>query len=278
MARTIDEIETSILDEIAATPELAGPEGLTSPSAVAIYRLLAYVMAVVLRVHETIFDRHMADVDAKLARAQPGTAQWYAIQVKKFQQGDQLVVDDDGIHYPAGSTGLKLVTQATAKENYTTNQLFLKLATDDASAPGGLRALTGPEMTQVRGYIAQIRFPGTRIVETTGDADRLKVLATVYFNPLVNLDALKAAVRAALRLYLASLDFDGLVYLSKIEDAIQSVAGVKDVLLGTVSARNGTGQAVAITRFYETVAGFIVEDDAAGDGFLDTITFVPNAQ
>jgi hypothetical protein len=272
MARTINEIYDSIIAEIAATPELVG---LTSPSATAIYKLIAYVMAVAMWTHETIFDRHTADVDAKLARAQPGTAKWYADQVKKFQQGDQLLVDDDGIHYAAGTTGLKLVTQATAKENFTTNQLFLKLATDDATAPGGLRALTAPEMVQVRGYINEIRFPGTRIIETTGGADRLKVLAEVFFDPLADVVALKAAVRAAVRSYLAKLEFDGLVFLARIEDAIQSVAGVKDVKLGTVSARNGTGQPVAITRVYETVAGFIVEDDAAGAGFLDTITFTP---
>ena len=272
MARTINQIYDSIITQVAATPELVG---LSSPSATAIYKLLAYVMAVAHWTHETIFDRFTADVEAKLARAQPGTAKWYADQVKKFQQGDQLLVDDDGIHYAAGTTGLKLVTQATAKENFTTNQLFLKLATDDATAPGGLRALTAPEMVQVRGYIAQIRFPGTRIIETTGDADRLKLVAEVFFDPLVDVVSLKAAVRASLRSYLAQLEFDGLVFVARLEDAIQSVAGVKDVLLGTVSARNGTGNATPITRVYETVAGFIVEDDAQGAGFLDTITFTP---
>ena len=272
MARSISDIQAAIAADRATRPELVA---LTSPSATAIYRLIEYVVAVALWVHESIFDRHMADVDAKLARAQPGTAKWYADQLKKFQQGDQVLVDDDGIHYPAGSTGLKLVTQATAKENFTTNQLFLKLATNDPTAPGGLRALTAPEMVQVRGYVSEIRYPGTRIIFTTGDADRLKVLAEVYYNPLIDVDAFKAAVRAAVRLYLANLDFDGLVYLSKIEDAIQLVAGCQDVKLGTVTAKNGTNPAVVITRVYETVAGYIVEDDAAGAGFLDTITFTP---
>lgn len=272
MARTIPEIQAAIAADRATRLELAA---LTSPSATAIYRLIEYVVAVAHWVLETIFDRHEADVNAKLARARPGTAKWYADQLKKFQQGDQVLVDDEGIHYPAGSSGLKLVTQATAKENFTANQLFLKLATDDATAPGGLRALTAPEMVQVRAYVTEIRYPGTRIIFTTGDADRLKVRAEVFYDALADVAALKAAVRAAVRLYLANLDFDGQVFLSKIEDAIQGVTNVKDVQLVSVTARNGTGAAVTITRVYETVAGYIVEDDAAGAGFLDTITFTP---
>ena len=117
--------------------------GLTSPSATAIYRLVAYVVAAALWVFEVILDRHQADVEAALARAKPGTAKWYADQVKRFQQGDTLLVDDDGIHYPAGAAGYRLVTQATAKENSTTGQLFIKVATTDATAPGGLRSLDG---------------------------------------------------------------------------------------------------------------------------------------
>lgn len=272
MARSIPDIQAAMATDRAARTELAA---LNSPSATAIFKLIEFVVAVALWVHESIFDRHMADVDAKLARAQPGTGQWYAVQVKKFQQGDQVLVDDDGIHYPTDSTGVKLVTQATAKENFTTNQLFLKLATDDVNAPGGLRALTGPEMTQVKGYVAEFRYPGTRIVFTTGDADRLRVPGEVFYSPEIDVDIFKAAVRAAMRLYLANLDFDGLVRVAKIEDAIQSVAGYKDVKLGTITARNGTGGAVAITRVYETVAGYIVEDDAAGAGFLDTLIFTP---
>lgn len=272
MARTIQIINQSILDAIAAKPELAG---LTSPSATAIFRLIAYVVATVLWVHETIFDRHKADVETALARAKPGTAKWYADQVKKFQAGDTLLVDDEGIHYPSGSTGAKLVTQATAKENANTGQLFIKVATTSTNAPGGLRALTAPEQTQVFGYLNAIRYPGTRITLVSRDADLLKVVGEVHYNPLLDLVALKNSVRLAIQNYLLNLDFDGQIFNARIEDAIQSVAGVNDVLLTRVSVRSGQLAPTVVARVYETQAGYIIEDTANGSKFLDTLTFIP---
>ena len=105
------------------------------------------------------------------------------------------------------------------------------------------------------------------------DADLLKLQGEVYYNPLLDLDALKAAVRAAVQNYLLNLEFDGLVFKARLEDAIQSVAGVKDVLLSQVSARSGQLAPVVVERVYETQAGYIVEDSAAL--FLDTLQFIP---
>jgi uncharacterized phage protein gp47/JayE len=82
-------------------------------------------------------------------------------------------------------------------------------------------------------------------------------------------------VVAAVRSYLKNLEFDGQVFLARIEDAIQAVAGVKDVKLVEVSARSGNGVPVVITRVYETQAGYIVEDDAAAATFSDTLSFIP---
>ena len=193
MARTISEIFASIQTARAADPTLSA---LTSPSATALHRLLAYLVAVALWTHETLWDRHRADVDAAIARAVPGIPKWYADQVLKFQLGDTLTVDDDGIRYPAGSTGARIVTRAVAKENDLTGKLFVKVAKKGATA-GTLSSLSPAELTQVRGYLDRIRFAGTRLEVVSRAADRLRVTGEVYYDPLVDLPALKAAVRAA---------------------------------------------------------------------------------
>ena len=89
MARTIDQINQSILDKLTVTPALAG---LTSTSTVSIFRLVAYVVAGTIWTLETLFDRHRAETDEKMAVAKPGTAAWYARIVKQFQQGDTLIL------------------------------------------------------------------------------------------------------------------------------------------------------------------------------------------
>lgn len=274
MARTLDQINQSILDNIAARPELSG----LTRSATGLFRLVAYVMASASWTLENLFDRHTAENDAKLAAAKGGTAEWYAREVKLFQQGDTLVSDaNGGIYYPAGSTGQRLVFQATAKENDQTGKLFIKVAAAAPTAPGGLRALTDAELTQVKGYLRRKKWAGTKLEVVSREADRLRVEGQVYFDPLLELADVQANVRAAIRSYLQNLDFDGLVFNARLEDAIQQVAGVKDLLITAVSARSGQQTPAPITRVYETEAGYIVEEDAPGAGFLDTLDFVPYA-
>lgn len=273
MARTISEIFDSIQAARLADPALAE---LNSPSATAIHRLWSYVTAVVLWAHEQLWQRHKADVELILARAKPGTAQWYADQALLFQEGDELLTDDAGIHYAAGSTGARIISRAAAIENELTGRLFIKVAKDGPTA-GTLAPLTAGQLTQVRGYFDRKGFAGVRKEVVSRAADRLKVGAQVYYDPLIDVPGLQLKVQASIRAYLAALEFDGLLYLARLQDAIQAVPGVKDVKLTTVSARAGNGPATLITRVYETQAGYIVEDEAAGSTLVDTISYLPYA-
>lgn len=273
MARTISQIFDEIQAARLREPALAA---LTSPSATSLHRLWAYITAVVLWAHEQLWERHRADVDKALARAKPGTAAWYADQALLFQEGDQLIADDEGIHYAAGSTGEKIITRASAKENDTTGRLFIKVATD-GKEKGTLAGLSAQQLVQVRGYFHEKRFAGTRLEVVSRAADRLKVAAEVHYDPLRDLPTLQAQAAAAISAYLGSLDFAGLIFLAKIQDALQAVPGVQDVKLLEVAARAGNGVPVVISRVYETQAGYIVEDDAAGRSFLETLQFIPYA-
>ena len=274
MARSISDIQAAIAADRAARPELAA---LTSPSATAIYRLIEYVVAVAHWAHETLWDRFKADVDATIAAAPAGTAAWYAARALEFQEGDPLLILPSGKPgYAAGTTGSRLVTRATAKENDQTGKLFIKVAKTGA-AVGTLAALATAELVQVQGYFARLRFAGTRLEVVSRDADRLQLTGSIYYDPLLDLTALKAAVVAAVQGYLAALSFDGLVYVARLEDAIQAVAGVQDVQLVRVAARTGTALPTAFGRVYETEAGYIVAEETPGLTLADTLTFVPYA-
>ena len=272
MARSIADIQAAIAADRAARAELAG---LTSPSATAIYKLMEYVMAVALWVHETLWDRFLADVNALIAAAPAGTPGWYAARALEFQLGDTLSILPNGKPgYAAGTTGAKIVTRATAKENDLTGKLFIKVAKNGTTA-GTLAALLPAELVQVQGYFARLRFAGTRLEVVSRDADRLQLTATIYYDPLLNVPMFTAAVVLAIQNYLAQLDFAGLIYVAKIEDAIQAVPGVQDVQLVRVAARTGTAAPTHIPRVYETAAGYIVTEDTPGLTLADTLTFLP---
>lgn len=274
MARSISTIQAAIAADRQARAELAG---LNSPSATSIYGLLEYVTAVAHWALETLWDRFRSDVEAVIAAAPAGTPGWYAARALEFRLGDTLTLLPNGKPgYAAGTSGAKIVTRATAKENDQTGKLFLKVAKAGATA-GTLAALSAAELVQVQGYFARLRFAGTRLEVVSREADRLRVSASIYYDPLLDVPALQAAVSAAIEGYLAGLAFDGFVYLAKLEDAIQAVPGVQDVQLTSVSARTGTAAPVVITRAYETAAGYLVVEETAGFTLADTLTFVPNA-
>jgi hypothetical protein len=274
MARTISEIQAIIAADRAARSEL---DGLSSASATAIYKLIEYVLAVALWAHETLWDRFKADVDATIARAPAGTPAWYADQALLFHIDEPLVI------LPTGRLGYdsdelpKPIIRATAKENDQTGKLFIKVAKAGPTA-GSLAPLDTGELIQVQGYFARIRFAGARLEVVSREADRLQAAANIYYDPLLPVAPLKLAVVAAIEQYLAGLDFDGLVYLAKLEDAIQAVAGVRDVQLQAVGARVGASTPVLITRVYETSAGYIIGEDTPGLLLSDTLTFLPHGQ
>jgi len=63
MARTIEQIQTSLLTEKANVTELAG---LTSSSKTAIWRLMIYIMSFAIYAFEVILDKHYSYVKKKL--------------------------------------------------------------------------------------------------------------------------------------------------------------------------------------------------------------------
>jgi hypothetical protein len=271
MARTITQIQAAIAAKRATSPELVA---LNSPSSVAIFRLLEYVMAVAIWTLETLFDRFRKEVDDVIASAPGGTAEWYADKALLFQEGDTLAVVNNVVAYPAGTTGAKVVTRASAKDNKR-GKLLIKVAKDGPTS-GTLAALSSAQLTQVRGYFDRIGYAGTQLEIVSRESDFLQLTGTVYYDPLLNVPDVQAAVRTAIRAYLANLDFAGQVVVSKLVDAIQGVVGVEDVELTTCAARVGAALPAVFTRIYETAAGYIVEETTAGLTFTDTLTFTAN--
>ena len=92
-------------------------------------------------------------------------------------------------------------------------------------------------------------------------------------------------VIAAINNYLASIPFNGILKVIDIEKTIRNVEGVDDVILKNVRARGGgitfpSGTSlinnyalVPGQSFYETVSGYIVEENTAGNAFTNTLTF-----
>jgi hypothetical protein len=260
MARSIDQIKQEIITEKNNNPDLAP---LNSTSKTAVWSLIIYLVAFAHHILEKIFDAFKAEVEDTLNRNNPGTAPWYAERVLDFQLGDKVEVIDGKVSYPVFDEAKRIIQRVAYKEEG--GILTLKVA----KAEG---ALSPEEKVQVESYVERYKFAGSDVSLVSLNADKLRVYGTVYFDGIYAADTIKTAVEYAITNYLQTLDFDGIVYKSKLIDAIQAVEGVIDIDISKLEGVQGT-LVSTIARKYETASGYINLDTDSGFTLADTLSF-----
>lgn len=284
MSRSIETIFNEIIVEKETFSSLDGLESpivpdtaqamlteLTTASKVAIWRLLFWVIAVAIFVHEKLFDVFKSDVETRALEIVPATTRFYVIESLKFQLGDELVFDGEKFIYldTTSVTALakQIIEQASARD---INQVVtIKIAKDDGS--GGLEKLTGTEKTAFEAYLNQIKIAGTKTIVISDDPDILKVAYTIQFDPLVMkgvdgslIEDGTFPVQEAIDAYIEGLPFDSTFKVMDLTDAIQAARGVVNAVADVVEAKFGTLDFSDIltvtTETYLPNAGYLVTD------------------
>jgi hypothetical protein len=192
---------------------------------------------------------------------------WYRDQALKFQYGDSLIWDDETLKfaYPTGSTGTKLIAQASAIEPAgANNQVRIKVA---KLVSNDLVPLLPGEETAFSNYINQIKFAGTNISVTNINADLLKLNIEIVYNPLILTPTGELIsnpgiypVRDAINNFIKFLPFDGVFNRNKFIDAIQSASGVVDPIINSIEAKTGALPYNPILNNYIAGAGYLKID------------------
>jgi len=285
MARTVDEIQTEIIDAIQADPTLSG---LTSTSAVAFWRLITRVVAGALESEEQINDLFKAELEQIAREAIPGTAQWLQQRVLEFQYdalNPQIVQVIDGrVTYATIDESLRIVTAAAVKEQ-ANGRVLVKAAKDDGS--GGLEPLTSLEKDALEGYLSRIGFVGIPVDTISQQADRVRVSnGTIYYYKEYDPAVVLSKIEEVYTQYLKDIsveNFNGVVVLSEVIDAFQSVEGVADVqnfflILTIRQFSEPVPGGLAITVQREAAAGYAIPEDTPGYTLADTLTLLPDDQ
>lgn len=279
MARTTDQIQTAIITTKEGTTDL---NGLTSESRRSIWRLFTRLIASVQALFEQQTDVFKTEIESVVAVAAPNTAAWVQDRVLKFQykaSDPQVITLVDLVPtYPVVNTDLQIITRCSVKSDLS-NNVKIKAAKDEPPA-----ALSGPQLSALQSYINVIGCAGINYVVSSSTSDKLYVSADIYYQGMYS-DVISANVIAAIEAYLAALPFDGQLLVSDLEVVIRDVTGVKDIVLKNVRARaNGTSLSSAsylvqnsqlISRFWNTVAGYVVGETTASNTLADTLTFIP---
>jgi hypothetical protein len=287
MARSIEVIKQQMIEAKNGQPGLAG---LNSPSQSAIWNLWMYITAVAINFHEQLWDIFRTEIEQIAANVAPGTPQWLRSKVLEFQyssatpQTVQLI--NFAPRYDPVVPEFRLVTQCSVK--ITNNRtIVLKVAKGTTTLePLGIPPFNltnntldnNAEISALKSYIDAIKFAGTSIRVISLFSDKVQVGANIFYDGQYVKENVKDAIKTAIATYLKNLPFDGVIYNTKIVDAIQLVPGVLDVQLLYVKARTdsqGAGVATNVLRTYELEAGYAIPETVSGYTFDDTINMQP---
>jgi hypothetical protein len=282
MARTIAEIQAEIIAYKNTQPELAV---YNSTSRRAIWLLWTYVIATSIAVFEQILDVFTANNESILARSAAASLLWVQSKMFDFQfsaTNPQVVQLINTIpQYPEIRPDLRILT-ACSVTSVVSNEVKIKVAKSDP-----YQSLTTPELNAAQSYINTIGVAGINYDVISLAADRLFIEADIYFQGQFSA-VIQQTVIDTINNYLQTLsktNFDGSIKMTDLEAVIRNAIGVNDVLLKNVSARpnavsfgSGTDlilNTAVVERFYNSEAGYLVEEDTSGETFSDTLTFIP---
>ena len=279
MARTIQEIQTLILQAKAQEPAL---NELNSTSKVAIWRLWVYIIAVAIWSLEKLFDQHRADIDKRLAELKPHTARWYRSKALAFQYGFDLLPDSDKFnnqgHTEEAIEASKIVKYSAVIESKNEGRLIVKIAGEQGEQ---LQPITDAQKQAFEAYLQEIKDAGVRLSVVNYQPDVLHLQMKIIYDPLV-LDSNGQSILHAtkpvedtVKSYLKRLPFNGELVLAHLIDALQQAEGVKIPHLVLAQSKNitsgggyGAFETIEISKI--PTAGYFTIDN------FNDITYVSN--
>ncbi|MBQ8282418.1 MAG: hypothetical protein IJZ01_02445 [Paraprevotella sp.] len=268
--RSIEEIKQEITATFVSDEEVRKKYGLSETdtfegtfSKASIESLLFHTVATCAHVVEQLIERHRTEVEQIIHSAVPATLPWWHAKMLQFRDGYPVTFDTDRLIYrysdqaEADREAAIIAYASVIDEAYNVKILLAKSDSEGLPTP-----LTPEELTRVNAYIDTIKPAGTVVKTQSTEADEVRVTATVLCDPLVfNADGTAVAtgektIEQAISHYLRSIDYGGTLRRMHMEDAIQTVEGVKDVAINKIEIRtDGISGWTTITSRYTAQSG-----------------------
>lgn len=220
-------------------------------SKVSIESIIFYVVAYFIWLRETALESWRSDVNETALATRYGTEQWWSKVSIAWQDGDMTSVIDGAVAYATiDETKQKIKFCAVISEGRT---LYLRVAT---GVSPNLAPLTAEELGRFQSYLNDIKPLGIRVIGQSYPADNLSIFANIYYDGERLLSDVDTDVKAAIDNYLGSIVFGGVIYKSKMADAIKAISGIKDVEITNIGAIPSGGNNIWIGRKYQPKAGY----------------------
>lgn len=276
MARTIDDIQTQIIEAVQAEPALST---LNSSSVTAIWRLWTRVVAFAIAALENLFDLYRDEVDSNIALMKPHTARWYQFKSLAYLHGFDLIEGKDTFDVTGVDESVvedaRIIAAAAAVESG--GILTLKA---NKEVDGGLVPLSTDEYDGFAAYWSEIKDAGVDLQILSFQADKMVLQIDIYYDPLIlgssgqRLDgSVNEPVKSAIEAFLKNLPFNGQFVRAHLVDRLQAVEGVfVPVIRSCQITRFDSVVFTEVDVTYDPYAGFIrVYEDADYQ-----INYIPN--
>ena len=256
-------------DQFMADPVLREKYGLTAEdtfdgsfSAVSFESILFGIVAAAIYTLEAIFDVFRREIDTKIADSVVASIPWYHKICLEYQHGDNLVLNEATSEYVYEliDDSKKLVKFAACRDRG--GGVYILVAKEGAD--GYPEALSNDVLTAFREYVNRRKPAGVITDVYSYNPDDITLSIRVQYNPiLLNSDGSLITdpsvfpVEDAVNNYLASILYGGTFNRNKLIDAVQSVEGVQDLILGEVSAKASGAQSYSVVEGnnYTSVGG-----------------------
>ena len=231
MSRTIKDIYNEAVAERNKRLELSE---FKSDSKMSVMNGILWVVAAMIYSFEMLLDVFAVDITEAINGRVNGTPNYYANALLQYQQGDELIVREDGLAfgYAAVDETKRIITQVSYVESTDDqnidSKLILKVAT---GTKGNLEAIPAEELVPINAYIGKLKFAGTRVEVISTKGDVLIPRLTVFYDGAIPESEMYDAIEVQLKEYVMNIEFDAAVYVSRLTDAIRKAEHVTDVFI-----------------------------------------------
>jgi hypothetical protein len=281
MARSIVEIKQTIIDYKNTTSLSVIKFKEEGGSSVGIANAFADIVSICINVLEQLWDLMKLNFDSSIAKSGAGTIPWFRERVLEWQYGDAIKYSNGVYSYDLLNEEKKIIKFCSITETGN-KEILVKVAKGTTPT-----ALSGGEQVSLGDYLGFIRFAGTQVNVISQASDLCYVNAVIYYDGQYS-DVIQSNVEGAILAYFNNIssadNFDGKIVVNKIEDAIQSVEGVKYVKLNEVSLRPFNVVFASRTKVFllssginsiraNTASGHVISETDSGYTLADSLTY-----
>lgn len=285
MARSIAQINNYIVANLVSSmAEIGVTINTATWSKRNFLRLLCFVVAVSTALLEQLMDLFQQTIESIVARASAASPLWIQKKMFEFQYSEtdpQVISLIDVVPvYPVINPALRIIS-ACSVSSPLSSVANIKVARGSPLIP-----LSPAERDSAQGYINTIGVIGIEYNVISLDSDKLYIDANIYYSgqyaAIIKDSVINTIVNFLQNLSLTN--FNGALKMTDLEAVIRNVEGVNDVVLNNVRGRENVAifsagidlilSTAIIQRQWNTIAGYIGQEDTAGKTYLDSLTFI----